>query len=235
MASERAMRWAGAIVVVLGFGMLLLGRVMMYPCAVAPGTMLERIGATGQAWDCSHRVMTAGFVLLIPAAMALWGSLRERSPVLSFAGAWLLALAAALSVGQFALDLAYLVAARVLPAEGAQAFVDGVLAHPFVRVAFYKLPELGGYGVALLALAMFRNGRAWWPAGAVVALAVVSSVVDAQMGPVGPRVTLGVQFAGFALAAWRIAWGRPRGAFEGGSYECQSRRHGQVKPARGPG
>lgn len=203
MGQRAVSAWAGAACVVLGFGALFVGRVMMYPTALVPGSTLERIRAEAVAWDHSHRVMLAGFVLLIPASVALWTALRARSAWASFAGAWLLIVAAALSVGQFALDFANLEAARALSPEAGQQFMAAMRANGFVRLAFYSGPDLGGFGVLLLAVAMFRQGRGWWwVAGGVLAAAIALSVVDSRMGPVGPRVTLGVQWVGFTLAAW---------------------------------
>lgn len=197
-------RWsirAGAICVVLGFGALFAGKLIMYPTALVPGSLLQRLRTEPHAWEWSHRVMTVGFVLLLPAAVAIWGALRTRSPILSRVGALLVGLGAATSIGQFALDFAYLVAALQLPHDAGQAFVDAMFAHPFAHAAFYEVPNLSGIGALLLAVAMLRQGRAWWPAGAVVALAIASSLVDKQFGPIGSRVTAGIQFVGFTLAA----------------------------------
>jgi len=206
-------RWVGALCLVLGFGAVFVGRVIMYPTALVPGTMLERIRAETQAWDWSHRVMLAGFVLIVPGVVALWERLRARSPWVSSAGAALLIVAMMLVVGQFALDFAYMEAALALSPEAGQAFVDAMLSNGFVRAAFYKLTDLGGVGVLLLAVAMLRQGRGWWWVAAGVLLgAVALSLVDSRMGPVGPRVTLGVQWVGFSLAAWRMVRGDPRAA-----------------------
>ncbi|HBS29946.1 MAG TPA: hypothetical protein DEB06_11000, partial [Phycisphaerales bacterium] len=208
-ASHRWSVWAGAICIVLGFGALFVGKVIMYPTALIPGSLLDRLRAEPAAWEWSHRIMTVGFVLLLPACVSLWGALRSKSPILSWLGALLLGLGAAMSIGQFALDFAYLVAAQNLPPDAGQAFVDAMLAHPFAHAAFYEVPNLSGIGVLLLAIAMLRQGRAWWLAGAVVALTIASSLVEKQFGPIGSRITVGVQFLGFTLAAWRMARAAP--------------------------
>lgn len=201
---SRLIDYLGAGTVVAAFGGLLLGRVLMYPVAFAPGEFLDRLAAEPTAWDISHRVMTVAAVLVIPAAFALRRALVERAGWLAEIATTLVVLAGALGVGQFALDYAMLAAAQLESRAAGQEFVNRLREHPFVDLAFYELANPAWIGVGIFALALARQGRRWWPAATVVLAAFVFTIFQDRFAPHGPRIALAMQFVGFSLAAWQM-------------------------------
>lgn len=205
--STRTLDRLGAASLVVAFGLLFAGWVVMYPVAVASGGLLDRIRAEEAAWDLAHRLLLIGAIVLVGASLALGRALRRRTPVLAGAAAVLLVLAAILSVGQYALDYAVLAASDLAPSSG-DALVSGVLDHPFVSFLLFDLADIAWAGLALAAVAMWmQRDRVWRVAAAVVAVAVVLRTFDGSFGVLGPRIAYGVQFLGFAVAA--LAMVRP--------------------------
>jgi hypothetical protein len=195
----------GAICVVVAFGGLLVGRVLTYPLSSVEGTFLDRVAAKADFWDAAHRAMLIGALFAVPAALALARALRPGSPRLVDAAAGLMILAAMLSVGQFALDYAYLAAAQMRSRPDAIEFHELLRSQPFVDLLFYKLASLAWIGVALFAIALWKQDAAWRPAAGVVCLAIISMLAQSQLGPLGPRIATGLMFLGFSLAAWQMA------------------------------
>jgi hypothetical protein len=204
-AANKTLDYIGAAAIVVAFGGLFVGRVIMYPVALVPGTFLDRLAGEPTAWDISHRVMTLGAIAAIPAALSLSRVLRARSWWLVDIGTVLLIVAAALAVGQYALDYAMLIAAQLESRAAGQEFVDKLLAHPFVDLAYYEVANPAWIGVAFFAVAMWRQGAKWRPAACFILLGVLVTQFQSSMGPIGPRIALGILFLGFTAAAWRVA------------------------------
>lgn len=209
---DRTLDFLGAASVLLAFGALFAGRVIMWPVAMAPGSFFERLRAEAWAWDVSHAVMTVGLVAMLPAAMALGRALRAPgwSQWLVDLGQGLVMLAAALGIGQFALDYAMLAAAQQPSLAGGEAgaeIAERLRHYPFVDIAFYEVANPAWIGLAFFGVAMLLRKRWWRIAGLFVLAAVVIKIFESSMGPIGPRIALGIQFVGFAIAAWLIARG----------------------------
>ena len=208
---ERILDLLGAASVVLAFGGLFVGRVLTYPLSSVEGTFLVRVAAKADFWDAAHRAMLIGALFAVPAALTLARALRAGLPRLVDIAAGLMILAAMLSVGQFALDYAFLAAAQMRSRPDAIEFHDLLRSQPFVDLLFYKLANLAWIGVALFPIALWKRGVAWRPAAGVVFLAIVTMLAQSQLGPLGPRIATGLMFLGFSLAAWQIAgFGNPR-------------------------
>ncbi len=198
----RIANYLGAAVIILAFGALFVGRIIMYPVAVAPGNFFERVRAESAAWNLSHQIMTIGLVALIPAAIALARALRPRSPWLTNIGLVLTFLAGALGVGQFALDFAMLAAAQA-PTPGAGAEVASKLREqPFVNLVFYKIANNSWVGLGFLGAAMCFLRAPWRIGGIIVLLAIPIKLLEPKFGSLAPRIALGFDFTGFAIAAW---------------------------------
>lgn len=207
--------------IVLAFGGLFFGRLMLYPVAIAPGTFLERLAAQSTAWRLGHQWMLAGMLCVIPAALGLRRALGRRSPRLCNVAAALAIAGAALGVGQYALDFAMLAAARVSPPAAGAQFVTNLQSDPFVRWTFYKLPDISQAGLILFTVAVWRQGPAWrLPAVLLTAGTLVSLVAPLTLGPLGVRIALGAWFVGFSAVAWKIAHG---GAAEAVSTTARTR------------
>lgn len=205
--SARTLDRLGSASLVVASGLLFAGWVVMYPVAVASGGLLDRIRAEESAWDLAHRLLLIGAIVLVGASLALGRALRRRTPALAGAATMLLVLAAVLSVGQYALDYAVLAASDLPPSTG-DALVTGVLDHPFVSFVLYDLADIAWAGLALAAVAMWMQQDLMWKVAAiVVAIAVVLRTFDGSFGVLGPRISHGVQFLGFAVAA--LAMVRP--------------------------
>lgn len=202
--SARTLDRLGAASLVVAFGLLFAGWVVMYPVAVADGGLLDRIRAEEAAWDLAHRLLLVGAVVLVGGSLALARTLRRRTPTLAALAGGMLALAAVLSVGQFALDYAVLAASDLAPGSG-DALVSGVLDHPFVSLLLYDLADIAWAGLAVAAVAMWmQRDRMWRASAIVVAIAVVLRTFDGSFGVLGPRIAYGVQFLGFAVAGWAM-------------------------------
>lgn len=203
LSEHKRLDYLGALCILVAFGGLFMGRVVMYPVALVQGSFLERLSAEPGYWDYSHRVLMIAAVATIPAALALSRALRERSKWLCDIGLVLLVIAATLCAGQFALDYAMLAASQLNDRTAGQEFVDRLMHHPFVEFTFYNLANVAWIGVVFYALAMWRQG--WRAAAITILISVVMTQFESSMGPIGPRIARGICFAGFALAAWRIA------------------------------
>ncbi len=201
-----------ALSIVVAFGCLFVGRMMIYPVATAPGTFLERVAAEARYWDLGHRVMLVGMIGLIPAAIAVRRAMRGRSAWLADAAAALTILGAALGVGQYALDFAMLAAARITPPEAGTSFIHLLRGEPFVDWAFYKLPDLSQLGLFLFIAVLWLQGPAWrWQAALVTVAGAAALVGPLLLGAAGTRLALGLAFLGFTTVAWKIAF-RPLAA-----------------------
>jgi hypothetical protein len=205
--SDKLTNYLAAASVLVAFGGLFFGRLLMYPVSTAPGGFLDRLAAESAAWNSGHRVMLLGPVFLIPATLGMRRALRQRAPWLVDVGTTLVIAGAALTVGQFALDFAMLAAAHVEPREAGQQFVDGLRGQPFVEWAFYKLPDISQIGLILFTIALWKQGSEWRVQAALVTLAALVQLSGAWLGPIGIRVALGIMFVAFASVAWKIAAG----------------------------
>lgn len=189
-----------ASVVASGFALFLIGRILMYPVALAPGGLLDRIRAEPVAWDRSHRILLVAALLHIPAVLIVCRFLASRSPRLSTVGATLLVAGAALSIGQFALDYAVL-AASTLPAPAGDQVFAAFRNHPFVDLAFYKSSNITGLGFIVLAIAMWMQRGLWRLASLFLVCMIVCSIIQSRFGVHGPRITLLFQaLAGISAA-----------------------------------
>ncbi|MEX2111833.1 MAG: hypothetical protein WD845_01525 [Pirellulales bacterium] len=196
--------WLSAAVVVVAFGGLFFGRMMIYPVATASGTFLERLAAQAVAWDHGHRVMLLGMVGLIPAALALRRAMHAKAPWLVDIATALTLVGAALGVGQFALDFAMLAAAQVDPPAAGEQFLAILRAQPFVQFAFYTLPDLGQLGLIFFTIALWRQGPRWRVAASIVTLAAIAFLLGDMVGALAVRVGLGLMFVGFSVVAWTM-------------------------------
>lgn len=204
--SSRIAIVGGAISIVLAFGGLFIGRLMIYPVARAHGTFFERVAAEATAWDWGHRVMLLGMISVIPASLALRHAFRERSPLLTDIAAGLGIVGAALGVGQYALDYAMLAAARLPTAEAARQFDAALREQAFVQWVFYRLPDLAQVGLLLFTIALWRQGAGWRWQAALVSVAALSSLGGPLVvGSMGVRIALGLWFVGFSSVALKIA------------------------------
>jgi hypothetical protein len=204
---RRIVDYLAAVSIVVAFGCLFVGRLMIYPVAAASGTFLERVATEAEAWDHGHRVMLVGIVGLIPAAVGIRRAVRGRWNWLADAACGLTILGAALGVGQYALDFAMLAAAQVPAREAAAEFVRLLREARFVDWAFYKLPDLSQVGLLLFTAVLWLQGAGWRLQAALVTLAALAALVGPFMfGAAGVRLGLGVAFLGFATVAWKIAF-----------------------------
>jgi hypothetical protein len=211
---QRTIDVLAAASIVIAFGGLFFGRLMLYPVAAASGDFLERLAAKSQFWDLGHRVMLVGMVGLIPAAIGMRRTFHTASPWLSDIATGLTIGGATLGVGQFALDFAMLAAARLEPRAAGAQFVELLMADSFVQWAFYTMPDLGQLGLILFTVVLWRQGPSWRVPAVLVTLAAAASLVGPLVfGAMGVRAALGLAFAGFSTVAWKIAAGagEPRG------------------------
>ncbi len=207
---QRMLDWLAAATIVVAFGGLFFGRLMIYPVSTAPGDFLERVAARSDAWDHGHRWMLVGMVCLVGAALALWRAMHERSPVLSGLATTLVVLGATLGVGQYALDFAMLAAAQIEPAAARAPFAAAFQENTFVQWTFYRLPDLSQAGLILFTVALWRQGTAWRLPATLVTLAALASLILPQLiAGIGVRIALGMAFVGFTTVAWKIAVTRP--------------------------
>lgn len=203
---RRVVDYLAAISIVIAFGGLFLGRLMIYPVATASGNFLERVAAESQAWDVGHRVMLVGMVGLIPAAIAVRRAVGGRSRWLADIAAGLTIFGAALAVGQYALDFAMLAAARIEPSEAGQSFTSLLRSEPFVDWAFYKLPDLAQLGLMLFTVVLWLQGTGWrLQAVSLTVAAAAALVAPLLIGALGIRLALGLAFLAFTTVAWKIA------------------------------
>jgi len=198
--------YLSALAILVAFAGLFFGRLMIYPVATATGTFLERVAARAEAWDWGHRVMLVGMLAVLPAALALWRIVRDRSPRLAELGAALTMLGAALGVGQYALDFAMLAAAHMEPAAAGEQFLTALRADTFVQFVFYRLPDVSQLGLILFTVALWRQGRDWRLQAALVTIAAFAFLIGPLvLGSLGVRIALGLMFCGFATVAWKVA------------------------------
>ena len=192
--------------IIVAFAGLFVGRLMIYPVALAPGSFLERVAAHTQAWDLGHRVLLLGMLALIPATLGLQRAMRDRSPMLAGVATGLTIFGASLGVGQFALDYAMLAASQIdTPAAGSQ-FLEALEGNSFTQWMFYRLPDVAQLGLILFTVALWRQGAAWRLPAVLVTVAAAAFVVAPFLaGAMGVRIALGLLFVGFSTVAWRIA------------------------------
>jgi hypothetical protein len=203
---QKSVDHLSALAILVAFGGLFLGRLMIYPVATATGKFLERVAAQSEAWDWGHRVMLVGMVAVAPAAIALCRVMRAQSPRLAELAAGLTILGATLGAGQYALDFAMLAAARIDPAVAGEQFLTALREDAFVQWAFYRLPDVSQLGLILFTIALWRQGPGWrLQAGLVTVAAGAFLLGPLALGSTGTRIALGLMFAGFATVAWKIA------------------------------
>ncbi len=203
---QRIIDYLAAISIVVAFGGLFFGRLMIYPVSKAPGAFLERVAAKSEAWDSGHRLMLLGMIALIPAAIALRRTVRKASPLLCDVAATLAILGATLGVGQYALDFAMLHASQMESTDAREQFLHAWETGSFVQWVFYELPDLGQLGLILFAVALWKLGAGWRLQAVLVTLAAATSVFGPLLvGPMGVRIALGLGFLGFSTLAWKIA------------------------------
>jgi hypothetical protein len=207
VSRRRIVDFLAAASIVIAFGGLFFGRLMIYPVAAAQGTFLERVAAEATAWDIGHRVMLVGMIGLIPAALAIRRACGKEPGWLADVAMAFTIVGAALGVGQYALDFAMLAAAEVGGSRGGDAVVTALRGSSFVDWAFYKLPDLSQLGLLLFTVVLWRLGRSWRLQAIMVTLAALTSLIGPQVaGAAGIRVALGLAFVGFSTVAWKIAF-----------------------------
>lgn len=203
---QRIVDYLAAIAIVVAFGGLFIGRLLIYPVAVAQGSFLQRLAAEGSAWHVGHQVMLLGMIAVVPAAIALRRAMHARSPWLTDCAAALAILGPMLGVGQYALDFAMQAAAQVDSPEAGEQFLKALRADSFVQWAFYKLPDVAQLGLILFTVALWRQGPSWRVQAVLVTLAALASLVAAPLwGAIGVRISLGLTFVAFLPVAWKIA------------------------------
>lgn len=202
---QRTVDYLAAACIVIAFGGLFFGRLMIYPVSTAPGNFLERVAARSEAWHVGHQCMLVGMIGVIPAAIGLRRALCARSPWLADFAAALAIFGASLGVGQYALDFAMLAAARVEPPEAGAQFLKSLQADSFVQWAFYKLPDVAQVGLILFTVALWRQGAGWRGPATLASLAIAAALIGPLLfGPMGIRVALGLSFLAFSTVAWKI-------------------------------
>ena len=205
---QRTIDFLVAACLVVTFASLFFGRLMIYPVAIARGTFLERVAAEPEAWHVGHRVMLVGMIGLIPAAIGLRRTLRDRSPWLCDIAVALVVVGAALGVGQYALDFAMAAAAEIESPEAGERFLKALKSDEFVQWAFYRLPNVGQLGLILVTVALWRQGPGWRLPAALVTLAAVTALAGPFLfGAMAARVAMGISLLGFSAVAWKIAAG----------------------------
>ncbi len=203
---ERTADLLTALTVVVAFGGLFFGRLMLYPVSIAQGSFLERVAARSSDWHTGHQWMLAGIVAMIPATIGLRRVLRERSPWLTNLATTLTIFGATLTVGQFALDFAMQAAAQIESPDAGAQFLDALKSDAFAQWAFYKLPDVSQLGLILFTVVLWRQGAGWRLQAALVTLASLTFLVGPYFyGAIGVRVALGLMFVGFLTVAWKIA------------------------------
>jgi hypothetical protein len=203
---RRIVDYLAAASIVVSFGCLFVGRLMIYPVATASGSFLERVATEARAWELGHRVMLVGMVGLIPAAIGLRRAMRRRTGGLADVACGLTILGAALGVGQYALDFAMLAAAQIQPPKAGTEFVTLLREATFVDWAFYKLPDLSQVGLLLFTAVLWLQGAGWRLQSALVTVAAAAALLGPlAFGAVGVRAGLGLAFLAFATVAWKIA------------------------------
>jgi len=203
---QRTIDYLSAMCVVVAFGGLFFGRLLIYPVSTAPGDFLQRVAAGSDAWDVGHRWMMVGMIGAIPAAIGLRRDMHPRTPWLADTATVLTVFGAALGVGQYALDFAMLAAARIEPHEAGAQFLKALQSDSFVQYAFYKFPDFSQLGLILFAIALWLQGPSWRVQAALVSLAAAASLIGPLLvGAMGVRVALGLWFVGFSTVAWKIA------------------------------
>jgi len=202
---QRCLDYLVAACIVTAFGAMFLGRMLIYPVTTVPGTFLERVAATSDAWDVGHRWMLLGLVGVIPVAIGLRRAMHDRSPWLTDLAAALTLFGAVLCVGQYALDFAMLAAAQVQPPEAGAQFLKFLQADSFVEWVFYKLPDVSQIGLILFTIALWRQGATWRLQASLVTIAAATFIVGPFLfGALADRVALGLLFVGFSTVAWKI-------------------------------
>jgi hypothetical protein len=203
---QRTIDCLAAACIVIAFGGLFFGRLMIYPVSTAPGNFLERVAARSEAWHVGHQCMLVGMIGVIPAAIGLRRTLRAQSPWLTDLAAALAIFGSSLGVGQYALDFAMLAAAQVEPPEAGAQFLKSLQADPFVQWAFYKLPDVAQVGLILFTIALWRQGAGWRVPATLASVAAAAALIGPLLfGPMGVRVALGLWFLAFSTVAWKMA------------------------------
>lgn len=205
---SRALVIGGAVSIVVAFGGLFIGRMMIYPVARAEGSFFERVAAEASAWDWGHRVMLLGMICVVPATLSLRHAFHAKSPLLTDIATLLALIGAPLGVGQYALDFAMLAAATLPSAEAAGQFDAALRGQTFVQWTFYRMPDLAQVGLLLFTIALWRQGPGWRWQAVLVSIAALTSLIGPQViGAMGVRTALGLWFVGFSSVALKIAWG----------------------------
>jgi hypothetical protein len=132
--------------IVVAFGGLFFGRVMIYPVSKAAGTFLERVAAESQAWHAGHQVMLVGMLCVAPAALGSRRAMHARTGWLTDIAAALAILGASLGAGQYALDFAMLAAAHRKPEAGAQ-FLKALQGDAFTQWGIHRYPNVAQSGI----------------------------------------------------------------------------------------
>ncbi len=203
---HKVIDYLAAASIMIAFGGLFFGRLLIYPVSTAPGTFLERVAARSDSWDLGHRWMLVGMICVAPASVALRCALHGRAALLTDIAATLTIFGAMLGVGQYALDFAMLAAARIEPPESGAQFLKWLQADSFAQLAFYKLPDVSQLGLILFTIALWVQGAGWRVQAVLVSLAAATGLIGPLMvGAVGVRVALGLMFLGFSTVAWKIA------------------------------
>jgi hypothetical protein len=200
--------YLAAAAIVVAFGGLFFGRLMLFPVTLAEGHFLQRVAAKAQWWHVGHQVLLVGMLSLIGASLALRRTFRDYSPRLVDWATGLVIFGAALGVGQYALDFAMSAAAQIESTAAADQFLTALESDSFVQTVFYKLTDVGQAGLFLFVIALWRAGPAWRVQAVLVTLAAALALIGPQVaGAWGIRAGLGVSFVAFSTVAWKIAVG----------------------------
>lgn len=206
---ERFINYLTAASLVVAFGCLFVGRVLMYPLSRLSGTFLDRVAVESAVWDSAHRWLLVGIVALIPAVLGVRRVLWHRAPWLADLGSTLTILGAVLTVGQFAIDFVMSVAAPIEPRAATEELVRRLRDQPFVRFTFYTLPNLAGVGNVLLGLAFLKQGAGWRVPAIFVNLGIWSFLFASFVGLVPIYWALGLLLLGNSMVARKIAVNPP--------------------------
>ncbi len=144
--------WAASLpgaFILAGIGMLWL-----YTTLDPEMQFYQRLITHADAWNGSHLVLLASSILLVPAAMAIWSSVRGAKGPEILAGIGLLpaVIAPFFLAGQYAIDFVMPLVAKT--GEAAYPVHTGLFETPLINTLFYGLPDLGFIGFMMLTIAV---------------------------------------------------------------------------------
>lgn len=187
------------------FLIMMVGWVMLYPAATAPGDLLDRITAQPAAWDVGHRWLLLGVFLQPFSAVLLFRHTQQVSLRVSQFALCMIVTGSLALAGQYAIDFAVLAQIdHSIALQDGVSIIDFMRENPWVSLFFYDLGDFLFLGHILFNIALFRAKGLMRLASMICFTGLLIVAFLGELHPINIRIGFATLTMGYLLVAWKM-------------------------------